>query len=141
MELRHGMSRTAALSILLLLALPSCGGPAPSASESIRPESLGPSTTVECQLEPKASCDAIAEAAAEQLPVGAVTLLIHEAMYCDSTMLGPACDRPPLEHMAGVLVTLADGQHFAYNAWRAETGEVLLFDDQPRANESNPYAP
>lgn len=86
-------------------------------------------------------CQVISEAAAEQLPVGAHSLLIEEALYCDTTILGPACDRAPLEHVAGVLVTLPDGRQLGYNAWRDESERVLLFDNQPRANETNPFAP
>lgn len=127
--------------VALLVVLIGCGGPSPSPAESTEQATPAASTAVECRLSDEALCRAITEAAAEQLPSGARALLIEDAMYCDTTMLGPACDRPPLEHLAGVLVTLPDGRDLAYKAWRDESGRLLLFDNQPRPNETNPYAP
>jgi len=82
-------------------------------------------------------CHAITDAFARQISTEVRSLLIEDATYCDTTVLGPACDRPGLEHLAGVLATFPDGVEGAFNAWRNDAGGIVLHDNEPRPNQTD----
>lgn len=88
-------------------------------------------------VEHRELCPAIAEAFARQVTTEVEVLIIEDAYFCNTLVLGPACDRPGLQQLVGVTVERPGGSADAYNAWRADDGRILIYDSEPRLNATD----
>lgn len=118
--------------VTLCLVLTACTTrePVPTAN----PSDSSVSAAVRCPPNLESSCFAIARAFALQIGTDVTELRIEDSLHCDTLVLGPACDRPGLRHVAGVLAIRTDGSEAYFNAWRDASGGILLYDNQPRFN-------
>lgn len=131
------MNRGAALALATGVGvLGGCGLPGPSgvASHSATAED---GSAVRCQtIGNPELCPRIAEAFARQVTGDVQELVIEDGVSCDSTMLGPACDRPGLTPIGMLTVTRGDGSVEYFNAW-LDGERVVIHDNQPRTNQSD----
>jgi hypothetical protein len=94
-------------------------------------------SAVRCQtIDNPELCPRIAEAFARQITGDVQELVIADGLSCDSTMLGPACDRPGLTPIGMLTVTRGDGSVEYFNAW-LDGERIVIHDNQPRGNESD----
>lgn len=78
-----------------------------------------------------------APAPARQIAIDVGQLVIEDELFCDTTVVGPACDRPGLTQIGGLTVTYRDGTSGHFNAWLEPNGRVAIYDNQPRFNQSD----
>jgi hypothetical protein len=81
-------------------------------------------------------CPRIAVALSVQITGDVVELVIEDGLSCDSTMAGPACDRPGLMPVGMLTVTRGDGSVEYFNAW-LDGERIVIRDNQPRVNQSD----
>ena len=131
------MNRVAALAVAVGLGLlGACAAPIPS--NRAKPSAVAAEgSAVRClTLDYPELCPRIAEAFALQITGDVEELMIEDGLSCDSTMLGPACDRPGLTPIGTLTVTRGDGSVEHFNAW-LDGERIVIHDNQPRTNESD----
>jgi hypothetical protein len=81
-------------------------------------------------------CPAIAQAVAGQLQ-DVEQLVVEDGLFCDTMVLGPACDRPGLAPIGALTITFSDGTTARSKGWREPDGRIVIHNDRPRFNETD----